>query len=187
MEDLMSNSDWSEFREKFLKVLLYAYSGAFEIALGSIEAGVVFSEDFVNEAVVLWTNIFLPDLLDELEETTRVGISESIAGWYGTGQSIDDLINTIADKVLDYDRAIEIAKTEVTRGYGAGNLWYWSELGIVEGKKWYTNQDEMVCPICRDLHGEARKLDEEFSIGVQAPPAHARCRCQMLPIVSMGE
>jgi hypothetical protein len=45
-------------------------------------------------------------------------------------------------------------------------------------KRWYTNEDDRVCPVC-DLDETDREveMDEDFSNGFDGPPAHPSCRC----------
>lgn len=47
-------------------------------------------------------------------------------------------------------------------------------------KRWFTVQDERVCPICAPLHGVILPFKESFAslgfVGL-SPPAHPRCRC----------
>ena len=44
-------------------------------------------------------------------------------------------------------------------------------------KRWDTQADDRVCPICKPLEGATALLDEVFSNGLSGPPAHPNCRC----------
>lgn len=80
-------------------------------------------------------------------------------------------------------RASMIAQTETAYAYNASadalvrqNI----QNGYFENqvkKRWITAADERVCPTCGAIDGETVDLDAPFSIGVQRPPAHPRCRC----------
>jgi hypothetical protein len=49
-------------------------------------------------------------------------------------------------------------------------------------KEWYTAVDELVCPVCRALHGTIVPVDKKFPGGFDGPPAHDGCRCNLLPV-----
>lgn len=47
--------------------------------------------------------------------------------------------------------------------------------GII--KRWDTQLDSRVCPVCAPLEGMTRPLGEPFPGGFEHPPAHPSCRC----------
>ena len=78
-------------------------------------------------------------------------------------------------------RAGRIAVTEITKAVSAGetiaNEILRREVGKQLTRRWWTRDDERVCPVCGPLH---RKL--EFEWHGQFPsgtPAHPECRCWM--------
>lgn len=85
------------------------------------------------------------------------------------------------------DRSRLIVENEVQLGVQEGERLFWEE-AIKAGetrpdlllKRWFTVQDERVCPICAPLHGQIVAFDASFSslgfLGL-SPPAHLRCRC----------
>ena len=92
-------------------------------------------------------------------------------------------------KALLRNRARTIAETEMQNAIQEGELRYWDAAiasGEVDeskvGKRWFTVQDDRVCPICRPLDGQVIPLKSSFSsLGFTGlrPPAHVRCRCFM--------
>jgi len=81
-------------------------------------------------------------------------------------------------------RAENIARTELSFGYNAGQLeavrqaredgWL---LGDIY-KKWNTTgQSGRVCEECEAMDGEEVRENEAFSAGVDAPPLHPQCGC----------
>jgi SPP1 gp7 family putative phage head morphogenesis protein len=63
-------------------------------------------------------------------------------------------------------RADRIARTEVARAQGYGDIQAWTQSGVVTGKEWYTARDENVCPFCNALDGKVFGLtDNMFSKG----------------------
>jgi SPP1 gp7 family putative phage head morphogenesis protein len=48
-------------------------------------------------------------------------------------------------------------------------------------RRWDAAEDLRTCVVCGSMHGEIVGLDEPFSNGVDAPPAHPNCRCSTVP------
>ena len=96
-------------------------------------------------------------------------------------------------------RADRIARTEVSRAQGYGDIQAWTQSGVVEGKECIVAGDERTCPFCSALDGEVWALNENiFNKGdsmtvngqtqhynyddVPSPPLHVSCRCTLLPV-----
>ncbi len=101
------------------------------------------------------------------------------------GQEIADSTRDLAAKAADPDtvygrqRAEMIAATEVTRAISVAEAWLillWAEEGFEKHKRiWHTEQDGLVCPVCRPLN---RTLEPVWADAIPAgPPAHPNCRC----------
>ncbi len=105
---------------------------------------------------------------------------------------------TIADSVerrrkrLLRNRSRLIAETEMQEAIQEGEQAFWQEAIATDQvepatlvKRWFTVQDDRVCPICEPLHGVGILFDEDFvSTGGAGfvgprPPAHLRCRCYL--------
>ena len=86
------------------------------------------------------------------------------------------------DKLLR-QRAIRIARTEISSAANAGRYLSWEEAnarGLLppdSKKRWLTNIDERTCPICQPLNGNLIPWQATFSTGDIMPPAHPNCRC----------
>lgn len=79
-------------------------------------------------------------------------------------------------------RAQNIARTELAFAYNAGHYGATKDAqarGYIGDcmKVWLTAYGERVCPICSQMDGEKRNMDEPFSNGRLLPPAHPSCRC----------
>jgi SPP1 gp7 family putative phage head morphogenesis protein len=80
------------------------------------------------------------------------------------------------------ERAWMIATTETTSAYARGQRMAgealrkeYPDVDVV--KQWFTNNDDLVCPICGPLDGEEIDMDDDFTTGIADPPAHPNCRC----------
>ena len=99
------------------------------------------------------------------------------------GESLAQLVRRIAGlHTFSEDRARMIAVTEVTRAFAEGNMAAWRESGVIERRRWNTNNDELVCPICGPRHNMVVDMGASFD-GIDNPPAHPRCRCWVTPVV----
>jgi hypothetical protein len=79
------------------------------------------------------------------------------------------------------ERSETIARTEVmtvlNRGQDISRGQAVDE-GLIDAdvlKVWIVTPDELLCPICEPMAGEAVPIDEDFEI--EGPPAHPNCRC----------
>jgi hypothetical protein len=100
------------------------------------------------------------------------------------GATIGNIMDMLSDDFGE-DRAGRIAITEITRMYAEGNQLAGEDLrdqwpGEEVLKRWFTNNDDRVCPICAPLNNTEIGIDESWIVdGVEYenPPAHPNCRC----------
>jgi SPP1 gp7 family putative phage head morphogenesis protein len=80
-------------------------------------------------------------------------------------------------------RAIRIARTEISAAANAGRYLSWIEAedrGLLPAgstKRWITATDERTCPICQPMNRVEIPWTIPFTTGDQMPPAHPNCRC----------
>ena len=185
--------DWDEEYKKLAGILFVllrdsALAGAQTAVDGLVEIGVGVDWGLVNQAVVDWARRHAGVVSQTVNETTRRFVQTEIAAWIESGEHIDVLTGNLAP-MFGKVRAEMIGVTEVTTAFAQGNLATWKESGVVSGKRWTTARDELVCPICQPLDGMVVELysngftTEPGGIGLEAPPAHIRCRCGLRPFV----
>lgn len=125
------------------------------------------------------------EMIRRINDTTKDSLRQALVSFVDTpGFTIGDIMASLGP-TFDEDRALRIAVTETTRVYSEATQEAAAELArefpnakIV--KEWYTNQDDLVCPICSPLPEMGRipvdqMFDEENE--VDWPPAHVNCRC----------
>lgn len=138
------------------------------------------------------------DVDDETEKQLRASLSDGILQGESTNQlraRVESVMGSASTM-----RADRIARTEVTRAQGYGDIQAWSQSGVVTGKEWFTAEDEHVCAFCESLDGTTYGLNsnvfskgDSLTIGSQtqsynyddvpSPPLHPNCRCTLLPIM----
>lgn len=106
-------------------------------------------------------------------------------------------------------RADNIARTESARAQTYADVAAWKQSGVVEGKRWYTAQDERVCIYCAEMDGKeigltrnyfnkGDRLEVDYTTNagkettgtlkfdydsVKGAPLHSSCRCVLIPIL----
>lgn len=74
-------------------------------------------------------------------------------------------------------RSINIARTESTRVANLGALENYTDRGVMQ-VRWVAAMTERTCPVCIDLNGKIFDATD-----AELPPAHALCRCTIIPVV----
>lgn len=122
-----------------------------------------------------------------IDESTRNMIRDTIAEGLDENIGTDEIAANIMESTgFSEERADLIANTEVRRanseaaleGYKVGR----DEAGVNVRKEWLLGENP--CPICEANADEGEiDLDDEFSSGDDAPPAHPNCECALAPVV----
>lgn len=154
-----------------------------DVAIAAAEqliAGLPIGVDWglVNQQAADWAARYTFDLVRGLNDTTQRALSRAITRFYEQKQTMEQLRESIA-RILSPARAEAIAITEVTRATTEGRRQSVEDLrrqGIEMIEVWLTRNDELVCPICGPLHEKPRG---EWG-AVSGPPAHVRCRCDVV-------
>jgi len=172
-----------ELRRQLLPIVIRIGLAAAETALAALQMDVSVGVDWtlINNEVQKWAFRYTYDLVKGITNTTRDFLSSSITDWISSGQPLDALTDVI-EQMFGPVRASLIAATEVTRAYAEGNQETWRASGVVDGIRWMTAEDELVCPICAPLDGQEADLSQGFADG---PPAHPNCRCYLQPVVKV--
>jgi len=141
--------------------------------------------DSVNIQVTDWARGYQTKWLKDLDSITRKKLRSELVNFASIeGYSVGDVMSGLSDTVLGGDRARRVAVTEITRVYGqseqiAGELVAKEYPDVRVIKTWFTNADAKTCEICEPLHGRVVLIGEEFTDGIDFPPAHVNCRCWM--------
>ncbi len=147
----------------------------------------------LDRAIELMSKSYNETTLGLLKSKLDEGISQ--------GASIGELTNLVSQiyEYSDESRAEMVARTEAFRVANDSTKQTWKQSGVVKSMRWYTAEDEMVCPLCGPLDGKVVSIDQNFfdkgdtvqgSDGssldlsyddVGAPPLHPDCRCYVRP------
>lgn len=147
----------------------------------SVEQGIVFDPAELALHANRWARSYGFDLVSKLTNTTRETVRTALQSYLETpGMSLEDIAQMLKPAFGEV-RSDMIAVTETTRAYSEATNEIQRRLiaqGLNVVRIWYTKQDERVCDICGPLHGKPEsEWSAEFPDG---PPAHPRCRCDIL-------
>lgn len=193
-EQAMSELRFSdEMRDNLRQGMVASSDLGVQVAVRQLDrVGFGFDWALANAAAREWANEYVGRLVAGIDATTERLVRASVTEWIDNGEPLDSLIGEL-ERVFGRERAELIASTEVTRAYAEGNRRAYQESGVVQRWEWRTANDELVCPICGPLNGQQVSIgaayngflpdDVRVNSTFDAPPAHPRCRCWLVPVV----
>ena len=142
--------------------------------------------DAVNARATAWAEKHALELARGLTATTKEIAKRQIAGWLAAGgRDIGTLSQLLGETIAPQWRAEMIAQTEVTKAWSVALQEIAAEYPQIVSFQWQTQEDERVCPVCGYLHGKRRTKDGLYLGSVSPPPAHPRCRCGELLVITV--
>ena len=125
-----------------------------------------------------------PNAVWAITEGTREQLRTLVFSAINEGWSSQRLADEVqASAAFSDSRAEMIGRTEIARAHSAGNMAAYRASGVVEKKQWILGEE--ACEICQANAEEGEiGLDKTFSSGDDSTPAHPRCECAVVPIVS---
>lgn len=126
-----------------------------------------------------------PDADMAISDTVRDEIRAAVADAVESGDSAAELGDRIRSlPSFSPERATLIARTEIIRAHGQGQLAALKASGVVEKKGWSTSTEPTVCDECQANEDEgAVDIEDEFPSGDDAPPAHPACMCALIAVL----
>lgn len=176
-----------------LEPLLTAMATESALGLGaSVGISGITNWSLVNARAATWAKSYTFNLVSGIDNTTKTMLQDAISGFFKNAgvnmkslaaqiqPGIPDLVNKLGQMITSETRSSMIAVTEVTRATSAGEEVLLAEIhrlnpNVLMIQIWSTANDEIVCPICRPRNGKTRGDG-----WTDPPPAHPRCRCQLL-------
>ena len=114
----------------------------------------------------------------QLQATLEEGLIECVAAGKKTTQLKEILQNRFN---VSYHRADTLVRTEMAHIETEAAKQRYADYGVTQ-VQWWTAPDERTCEVCGKLH---KKI---YPVGANIPcPAHARCRCTIIPVVDIPQ
>jgi len=148
------------------------------------ELGVSFSFDVLNPLVIEWIKSRAGILIKSIADTTLGDLRITLAEGISLGEKIPKLAGRVMSVFEDAKgyRAIMIARTETITASNQGALQAYKQSGVIEKKEWLIAPG--ACKICiKQAQAGPIPIDQDFPGGFDAPSAHPRCRCSLLPVI----
>ena len=132
--------------------------------------------DGKNFSSRIWGNI------NKLTET----LNEELLNCVITGKKTTELKKKLQDRFnVSYNQADTLVRTEVANIQIQASAQKSKDAGLTE-YRFFADPDERTCPVCGKLHNKRFKYSE-MRAGVNAPPMHPRCRCDILSIIDIKD
>jgi hypothetical protein len=195
--EAVNGMDWAVLVDEVGETMgegMVAQAGEVLAQLGTAEADVI---GRVNERVIAYARERAAEMVGmkrqadgslvpnpsarwRIDETTREGVRDEVTAAFEKGMSREELAESLT-QYFDADRAEMIAAQEMKMANSAADMSAWRESGI-EGKRWLLSDDhkEENCPddICgKNAEEGVIPLEQPFSSGDMAEPAHIGCEC----------
>ena len=186
------------YQKQFKKLFQDIISAEWKIAITEVGAS---NFSMINPEKWIWEGIKKFALV--VDKTTKKEIIKIIKKGNNEGLGIPDINENIKSKFKKYsiNRINTISRTEITNAVNYARLEAWEQSRVVEGKEWFTAQDERTCPYCNNMHWKTIWLKETFFKNwetirvdndsvtldywdINWPALHTSCRCDLIPIVN---
>jgi hypothetical protein len=153
-------------------------------AVGADDAATIASLTQASEAAIAWADARVGNLITQTSETTQNLVNQLASNAIESGLTNAELATRLDGAFLfGEDRSLLIAQTELQFAANHGALAGYKASGVVDGKEWF---GEDPCDDCEaNIEDGVIGLDEDFSSGDPAPPAHPRCKCSIAPAVRL--
>jgi phage portal protein BeeE len=140
------------------------------------------STNLMHKEAVDFAESRAAELVTSIDEATREMLRADVTQAVTEGWSTDRLASSIEEnQAFSSARAERIARTEIAIAHIEGSMQAYRASGVVGGKKWLLSEDP--CPICEGNAADGEiGLDETFSSGDDAAPAHPNCECDIIAI-----
>ena len=122
----------------------------------------------------------LKEAIRKLRQLLRAGLEK--------GKAIAQLAREVKRIFADPARAYRIAVSETSRAVHAGALYNAKESSLKLKKEWLASLAS--CPLCLDLNGVQKELDEPFLVDgtgpyarIMHPPRHPHCACSWTEVI----
>lgn len=143
--------------------------------------------DQVNERAVSAARDQAAELVTQIDDSTRQMLRDLIADGLEDNLGLDDVADSIVDAAAFSDeRADLIANTEIADANSDGALEGYisarDDLGVDVKKAWLLGPNP--CATCQEnADAGPIDLDDDFPSGDDAPTAHPRCECSLVPVI----
>ncbi len=187
---------WAAWEQETAGALVQPLAGTYGAAFGKLgkQNGLDVNSDEIKGLAMIWALLYSATVAREIVGSTRQATQDALRRVATEGIAREEALAPTFDR----PRIDRIGITETTRAVTAGEREAAQRIRQAEidrratgvddegriGERptfdplltaiWFTEQDGLVCPICRPLD---RTPEDEWPSPIDGPPAHPRCRC----------
>jgi len=210
-ENFDKKKEAKDLRDELVIVLLLIFRDGYESGVQRLrDAGFTgeippFADG--NASATAFVDNYIPKLARTVTQTVADTITATTAEAHNAGLAPEQTAQAVNEKVgqLTLFGPERVAETETVRAFNYGTIEAWKKSDGVEYVRWFTAEDERVCPFCYELDGKEKPIGQPwFELGetatgevpdgstqtftfdyapVMAPPVHPNCRCQVFPVL----
>jgi len=179
VDHVAADEMFSTLAKRITPVLTNVYTT--QIQATEIETGVPLDTERYKTAAQEWAEKYsFGELKSGLEATTITNVQRMVSKLVQDPSLTPAMVAAGLFPTFSDYRVAMIATTEVTRAKSAAVNGYYDGLtedGLDVVRRWGTNLDEKVCPICKPLDNKKEETyKKKFPDG---PPAHPWCHCRI--------
>lgn len=191
-----NNPPWGAWESETAGALLQPLAGTYGKAFGKLgkQNSLDVNDEEIARLAMVWALLYSASVAREIVGSTREATTAALRRAATEGIAREEALAPTFDR----PRVERISITETTRAVTAGEREAAQRIRQAEIERraagvddegrigerptfdplmtaiWNTEQDGLVCPICRPLHGTP---EDEWPQPIDGPPAHPRCRC----------
>ena len=155
-----------------------------------VELDVVFHKDndeLIKEVVKTnWSGLLYLDRIDERKYILTQKLKEVLTKGLIRGDSLQDMAKLLADEMnKDFKSAMRLVHTETAYVQVQTTLQRYKEAGLEE-YEYLVCPNKDCCSDCKKFAGRTLKIDEAIP-GVNLPPMHPHCHCDIMPPPEVSE
>ena len=154
------------------------------------ELDVVFhkvNDELIKEVVKTnWSGLLYLDRIDERKYILTQKLKEVLTKGLIRGDSLQDMAKLLADEMnKDFKSAMRLVHTETAYVQVQTTLQRYKEAGLEE-YEYLVCPNKDCCSDCKKFAGRTLKIDEAIP-GVNLPPMHPHCHCDIMPPPEVSE
>ncbi|MEP2085064.1 MAG: phage portal protein [Bauldia litoralis] len=159
------------------------------------------SFDVENSSISRAVELAAKRMAQSYNDTTATLLKNALNDGIAAGDSLLQLTHRVREVYAFSDevRAKALARTESFFIANEASKEAYRQSGVVKSIRWYTAEDERVCPYCGPIHGKVIGVNETFYKkgdvlqgegestlklnyrAIDVPPLHTNCRCFIRP------
>ena len=145
------------------------------------------NSELIEEVVKTnWSGLMFSERIWNRRDKLAIKLKEILNKGLIRGDSLQDMARLLADEMnKDFNSAMRLVHTETANVQVQTSLQRYKEAGL-DTYEYLECPNKDCCPHCKKLAGQVFKI-EEAQVGVNCPPMHPRCHCDIMPPPTVSE